>query len=211
MTRAAGVPYTIGGPTRRCAATDRELSTGEAYIAVLAQPSGSDDFVRLDYCATAWDAGAKPARSYTVLGFWRSTVPEPGARKRLLIDDQSLLELFEQSGEELGAEGDDGAAGDEAARRQRAAFRFVLGLILLRKRLLIQEGSKGKSGRTLLVRPKGVPKPPPAGDGPPLVELVDPGLDEATIVSVTMQLGAVIDGGGDGPGGRAPGVKEGGR
>ena len=221
MIPAAGAPYSIGGPTRRCAATDRELSTGEAYIAVLAQPAGSDDFLRLDYCAKAWDAGAKPDRSCTVLGFWRSTVPEPGARKRLLIDDQSLLELFEQSGEELGSEGEDGAG--EGGRKQKAAFRFVLGLILLRKRLLMQEGSRGKTGRTLLVRPRGVPKPPPAGDGPPLVELVDPGLDEATIVQVTMQLGAVIDGGGGvggtgGPGGPSgdtvggsPSVKEGGR
>jgi hypothetical protein len=190
MTRAAGAAYSIAGPTRRCAATGRELSTGEAYIAVLAQPAGSDEFVRVDYCANAWDEGARPDRSLTVLGFWRSTVPEPGARKRLLIDDQSLLDLFEQAGEEAQAEA------DAAAGRQKAAFRFVLGLILLRKRLLIQEGSKGKGGRTLLVRPRGVPKPPPAGDGPALVELIDPGLDEATIVQVTTQLGAVIDGGG---------------
>lgn len=180
MSRVAGTQYSITSPTRRCAATERELATGEPFVAVLAQDLELDQFVRLDYSAQAWNAGARPRRPLVVLGLWRSTVPEPGAKKRMLIDDAALLDLFEQTGE--------GSAGAEPGEgsRERGAFRFVLALILLRKRLLIQEGSKG---RTMLVRPKGTPRPP---EGPDLIEVEDPGLDEATIVRVTELLGSVL-------------------
>lgn len=195
MSRVAGTSsYSIGSPTRRCSATDRELKTGEPYIAVLVQDPESDEFHRLDYSIDAWNQGLRPGagpsgRRYLLLGFWRGVIPEPGAKKRLLIDDQSLLDLFEQSAEalsaeDLGEQASDGAS--QVSERDRLAFRFVLGLILLRKRLLIQEGSRGT---TMLVRPKGTPKPP---EGPALVEIIDPGLDEPTIEGVTMKLGAVI-------------------
>jgi hypothetical protein len=154
------------------------LPTGESFVAVLTQSADSEDFVRLDYSAAAWTEGARPDKSVIILGFWRGVVPDPGAKKRLLIDDQSLLELFEQSGEEA-----EGSA-------ERAAFRFVLSLILLRKRLLVQEGSKGK---TMLVRARGTPRPP---EGPAYMEVADPGLDEGAIARVTEQLGAVLSDGG---------------
>ena len=107
---------------------------------------------------------------------------DPTAKKRMLIDDQSLLELFEQSAETIEGEG------EPAGEKDRLAFRFVLALILLRKRLLVQEGSKGS---TMLVRPRGVPKPP---EGPALIPVADPRLDEQTILRVTERLGAVISG-----------------
>jgi hypothetical protein len=175
-----GPSYSIGSPTRRCAASERELVTGDRYVAALVQNLEADAFERLDYSESAWAGGARPARPLILLGFWRGLVPEPGAKKRMLIDDQSLLELFEQSGEVEGEAGE--------SEKDRAAFRFVLGLILLRKRLLIQEGSKGT---TMLVRPRGIPKPP---EGPELVEVEDPGLDAGTIARVTERLGAVISG-----------------
>jgi len=188
--RRAGVPiqsvmtrmsanYTIGAATRKCAATGRELGTGERFVAALVQRPDAEAFERVDFSGEAWEKGARPPTEMLLYGFWRGVVPEPGAKKRLLIDDQSLLELFEQSGDEL-----EGSGGG----KERAAFRFVLALILMRKRLLVQEGSRRGA---MLVRPRGVPKPP---EGPALVEVADPGLDEATIAGVTQQLGAVLNG-----------------
>jgi hypothetical protein len=175
-------------------------------VAVLVRGPESDEFVRLDYAEEAWKGGSRPGREWMVLGSWRGTVPEPGARRKLLVDDQSLLELFEGSGEDPSLIDGEGGGGAEqgavdpetAARREkdRLAFRFVLALILLRKRLLIGEGQKGKA---MLVRPKGVPKPP---EGPELIEVVDPGLDDETVVRVTEGLGAVISG--EAPGGQGP-------
>ena len=184
MSRVAGTQYSISSSTRRCAATDRELGTGERFVAALVQHPEEEQFVRLDFCEGAWNEGARPVRPLVLYGFWRGLVPDPTAKKRLLIDDQSLVELFEQSGESIEVvEG-----GEGASEKERMGFRFVLSLILLRKRLLVQEGSKGT---TMLVRPRGVPKPP---EGPALMEVVDPGLDAGTIAKVTGMLGAVISG-----------------
>lgn len=149
-------------------------------MAALVQHSDGDVFERLDYAEEAWAGGARPARPLILLGFWRGVVPEPGAKKRMLIDDQSLLELFEQSGESEQIDGE--------GEKDRLAFRFVLALILMRKRLLTQEGSRGRS---MLVRARGTPRPP---EGPPLQEVEDPGLDAGTIGRVTERLGAVISG-----------------
>lgn len=188
----AGTSYSIGSSTRRCAATDRELVTGEPYVAVLAQQADSDDFERFDFAAEAWDSGARPPRSSVVLGFWRGSVPDPSAKRRMLVDDQSLLELFERSAEaiepaDLG-EGAQPSEGDHVAKeKQRLAFRFVLALILLRKRLLVQDDSRGS---TMLVRVRTNKNVPLA----PRVEVVDPGLDDATLIAVTEKLGAVIAG-----------------
>jgi hypothetical protein len=155
------------------------MRTRETFVAVLAQDLELDAFVRLDYSLEAWSGGARPKRPLVVLGIWKSTVPEPGAKKRLLIDDASLVDLFEQTAEET-----EGATPEGA--KEKLAFRFVLALILLRKRLLVQEGAKGK---TMLVRAKGTARPP---EGPALMEVVDPGLDDNTIVRVTEQLGTVL-------------------
>jgi hypothetical protein len=183
MSRVAGTQYTIGSSTRRCAATERELGTGERFVAALVQHPEEDAYVRLDYSEQAWNEGARPMRPLVLYGFWRGLVPDPTAKKRLLIDDQSLVELFEQSGEAIDVEG-----AEQSSEKERLGFRFVLALILLRKRLLVQEGSKGT---TMLVRARGVPKPP---EGPELMEVVDPGLDAGTIAKVTGMLGAVISG-----------------
>lgn len=182
MTRGSTTGYTIGSATRRCAATGRELRTGEAFVAALAQAPDADDLMRLDFAGEAWDAGARPPRPLGLIGYWRGVLPEPGGKKRLLVDDQSLVELFEQTAEPIG--------GDPAADEDRLAFRFVLALILLRKRLLVQEGSAGPGGRNMLVRARG--DKPIEGVPPVLAEVVDPGLDEAAVVRVTQQVKAVL-------------------
>ena len=180
------------------------MGTGERYVAALVQHPEGDEYARLDYSEGAWNEGVRPSRPLILLGFWRGVMAEPGAKKRMLVDDQSLLDLFEQTGEE-GVGGGAGVEGaGEGGEGDREAFRFVLALILLRKRLLVQEGSKGKN---LMVRVRGNPRPP---EGPALAEVVDPGLDEESIARVTVQLGAVLLDGGGGGGGGAEKGKEGG-
>ena len=187
MPPPAATAYSIGSPTRICAASGRPLAEGERYVAVLAQPRDRDEFIRLDFAQAAWDAGSRPGDGRAMLGHWRGTVNGGDAKRRLFVDDDSLLELFERSGEESAEAMPDG--GTQADGTTRLAFRFVLALILLRKRLLIQEGSSGKGGKTMLVRPKGVPKPP---EGPALVEVIDPGMSDELVAKVSEQLRAVL-------------------
>lgn len=193
MSRS-GATYHVGSPTRICAATGRPLATGEPYVAALVQVPDAEEFQRVDFSLEAWKQGARPrtpeGRRLAVLGSWRGVIPEPGAKRRILIDDESLLDLFEQTGDE----GPPPEAGAEVATEaDRRAFRFLLALILMRKKLLICERTD-RSG-AMHVRPRGSPK---SSEGGVLTVVEDPGLDEEAIARVVVQLQAVLDG--DAPG-----------
>ncbi len=144
------------------------MRVGEAFMATLVERG--ETLERLDYCMEAWEAGARPQG--LVYGVWRSRVPEKGARRQL-IAGEDLMDLFEQLA--------------DAEEDSRVAFRYVLCLILIRKKLLVYEGTRDG---VVLVRARGVAPPP---EGPALVEVRDPGMDEARIAEVCEQLGQVID------------------
>lgn len=173
MARLNESSYDIATPTGVCAATGAVIEPGDRYVAVLFEVPGDERLQRLDFGTDAWEGGsaqlelAPPRR---VFGSWRAVMPAPDAARRRLIDDDGLVDLFEQSAESTG-------------ERAGAAFRYVLALILVRKRLLKMEGTRG---RTILVRwPKQEAQAPP-------IEVDDPGMDEATVAEVIGQLGVVI-------------------
>lgn len=167
-----GMGYEIGRMTHRCAATDRPLTPGEPFVAALFEQAGSELLERRDYSLEAWEGSAKPKH---VFAHWQGVTPSPDAKPARLIDDEELVSLFESL---------DGA---EDAKRQ--AFRFVLALILARKRLLVDAGRKSSvdgSPSVMLVRKKG------ALPGEPPIEVEDPGLDASTIAEVTEQVASLI-------------------
>lgn len=159
-------PFEIARLTRRCAATGRELAVGEPYIAVLTE---TDVVERRDFSVEAWEAGARPAG--TLVGWWKGVVPPQEAKGTRFVSDPELLDLFEQLA--------------QATEPGRQAFAYVLALLLVRRRLLKPEpGVRGG----LRVRRAGE-------DEAPLIEVRDPGLDEARLNEVIDQLGQVIEGG----------------
>ncbi len=180
MASLTGSTYETGRPTGVCAATGRRLEIGERYVAVLAEPKDGAGLVRLDYDAAAWDAGKRPDAPARVFGFWRAVVTPAGAKKRQLVDDAALVDLFEQL--------------EAATEPRKQAFRYLLALVLVRKRLLVMEGGgKGASVGVLLVRHKGTALPPEqGGDGPPLLRVVDPGLDRKALEEGTEELAAIL-------------------
>ncbi len=103
--------------TRRCAATDRPLAPGESCYSVL-EVQGAE-VVRRDYCGEAWDGPPEG-----VLGWWKSQVPEPTAKKLKLAPNDVLLELFDQLGE----------------GETHLDMRYVLALLLVRRRVFRTEG-----------------------------------------------------------------------
>jgi hypothetical protein len=99
--------------TRRCAATDRALEPGDLCYSVL-EVRGAD-VVRKDFCADSW--GGAPDGSF---GWWKARIPEPTAKKIKLAPNDVLLELFDQLAE----------------RPDQADLRYVLTLLLIRRRVL---------------------------------------------------------------------------
>ncbi len=170
-----GSHYHIGRPTGVCAATGDALAPGDAFIATLAERDEDDGFDRHDYALEAWENGARPERLFS---YWRTVVPDPEDPKDdALIDDDVLIALFERLAE------------DE--RPQRIAFRFVLALILMRKRLLKYVGretdDEGGDERWLMY-PKGVKAPEPP------LEVVNPHLSDEDVRDLLDQLGEILRG-----------------
>jgi hypothetical protein len=123
--------YEIHRSTRHCAKTGRELKPGEAFYSALT--TAGAELVREDYSAEAWEG--PPAEA---LGWWKSHVPSPDAKKLHWAPNDVMLDLFEQLADD----------------RAQADLRYVLALLLIRRRVLrledtvTDETTGEKSGET---------------------------------------------------------------
>jgi hypothetical protein len=165
--------YSISRATGVCAHTGQPLEPGALCIATLCEREDDDGLDRLDFSTQAWESGARPKGLFS---YWKTIVPDPDTKQKLLVDDDVLLNLFER------LEGDH--------RQQRIAFRFVLGLILMRKKLIKLVGRQQKSSgqpERWLVSMKGM-----SADAPP-IELVNPELQDDDVRDLTDQLSEVLN------------------
>lgn len=109
------IDYQIHPSTRRCSATGRELQPGERYFGVLLEEGGK--FVRKDYSVEAWQGAPEGAFS-----FWMGRLPPAQGKRRLPIDDEMLMECFQRL--------------EGQWEPNRIRFRYVVGLLLMRRRRL---------------------------------------------------------------------------
>jgi hypothetical protein len=115
--------YPIQTHTRVCAATGRPLESGEKYFSALFDEAGQ--FVRKDFAAAAW-----PGPPENAIAFWAGRVPELNQKRRLTFDDDLLMECFARLADDTEPE--------------RIRFRYVLALLLLRrKRLKFEDVRRG--------------------------------------------------------------------
>jgi hypothetical protein len=164
--------YEIARATGVCAGSGRPIAVGDQFIAALVESETEDRLERADYSVQAWEAGMRPARLY---GYWRATMESPDSKKKPFIDDAALMDLFEQ------------LAG--ATEPGRVSFRYLLTLMLVRKRLLKYEGTKRDGDQSvMLVRLATRADEIPA----PVVEVLDPGMNDAAIGEAIEQLTAVM-------------------
>lgn len=113
--------YPVRRPTRRCAATDREFTPGESVVSVLVDDGA--DLVRRDYSAAAW---AEPPEG--AIGWWRSQTPASGGSSP--APREVLLGLLDEW----------------ADRPVEASARYLLALLLVRRRVLRPEAESFLSG-----------------------------------------------------------------
>jgi hypothetical protein len=121
--------YQIQPSTRQCCVTGRTLTPGEPCYSVLLQ-QGSQ-LVRQDYSREAWQ-GPPPG----TIGFWQGRVPAGEQDRRPPIDDDLLLECFGR------LEGQEEPA--------RVSFRYVVALLLMRRKRLKFEDVVHVNGREVL-------------------------------------------------------------
>jgi hypothetical protein len=155
--------YAIQPLSLRCAETGRELKPGEPYYSVLSEsPTG---FVRTDYCSEAWRGPPEGA-----IGFWRSVVSRPGNERRAVVDDSVLLDCFIRLAES-----------DDAYKRN---FRFILALLLLRKKAFKLVGSLREDGVDIIVLRAAV--------GGEEHRVIDPNLSEEQIATMQTEVEKVL-------------------
>lgn len=172
MGNLAQPSYQIGRSPGACAVSGRTLEPGERYVAAIVDRETGEGFDRVEYAIEEWERGTRPDRLF---GYWRAVVPEKDAKPKMLVDDESMLEFFDSLGD----------------APEQAALRFVLTLLLLRKRLLKHVGQRHtKESREMLVRRRGEPADAPA------IAVTDPGLDVREVETLAAQLEPVLAGGG---------------
>jgi hypothetical protein len=169
--------YNITRTAGRCRACGRRMQPAEEFVATLRQADEDpqQEFLREDFCASCWDAAGDESRSAGgILGTWRSRVPSPKEKRRkTFVDDELLTDFFRQL---------EGAS--EPARLQ---LRFVLALILMRKKLLVYDSSdRAPEGHDVwTMHFKGERD---------TCKVVDPDMDEEKIAEVSRHLGDVLEG-----------------
>jgi len=107
------IEFEIERCTRHCAVTGRELKPGEEYYTVLIDDDGQ--WRRLDYSAEAWQGPPD-----VCVAWWRARIPPPSGTRRHWAPDDVMLHCLEE------LEGD----------AERADFRYVLALLMMRRRIL---------------------------------------------------------------------------
>lgn len=155
--------WEIKKPLGQCSGTGNVFSPGADYFATLVQTE--QGLERRDYSISFWES-EKPA-TYC---FWKSRVPEGREKNRLFVSDEMLVSFFERLSEETDAE--------------KVNFRFVLMLILMRKRKLKYESSRTEEDREIWsLRVTGEDRS---------VQVVNPHLTEDQIEQLSSQMGQIL-------------------
>jgi hypothetical protein len=124
-----------------------------------------DSFTRVDYSVQAWQGPPENASC-----FFKTRVPAKEQRKKMLVNNELLTSFFERLGDET--------------KPVRLQFRFVLALILMRKRLLRYESSAVDDGvevwRMTIARDQTSHR------------VINPQLTDEQIEGVSRQLSAIL-------------------
>jgi len=151
-----------------CAVSGRSIAPGEKLMATVRETL--EGLERVDVAPENWEQFDKS----NLLAFWQTVMPAAEEKKKVFVDDEVLCTLFERLA--------------EATEPAKVNFRFVLGLILMRKRLVIYESTRhdhGDGGRDLwVVRMKGRDD---------RLDLFDPKLNESQVLEVSQQLGQILN------------------
>jgi len=157
------VEWEINKPLGQCWGSGTKIEYGQEYFGALVETE--EGLQRRDYCAEYWQ-NEKP----DVFCFWKTKFPNPDQKKQIFVDDDMLMAFFERL--------------EKETEPEKINFRFVLALILMRKRRLKYDETKIEDGneiwRLRIVGDKQI------------AEVVNPHLDEEQIEQLSSQIGQIL-------------------
>ena len=155
--------WEIDRPLGQCCGTGRKIEAGEEYFAALVETE--DGLQRRDFCADYWQS-KKP----DVFCYWKSKLPKPDQKKQIFVDDEMLMAFFERL--------------ERESEQEKINFRFVLALVLMRKRRLKYDSSRVEDDKEVWrLRIAGEKQ---------FVDVVNPHLDEEQIEQLSSQIGEIL-------------------
>lgn len=147
----------------QCYGTNQKFEVGDEYFAALVETD--QGFQRRDYSVEYWQA-EKPK----VYCYWKTRMPDPGQKKKLFVDDDVLMTFFERLAEETDPE--------------RINFRFIITLVLMRRRRLKYNSSRIEDSKEIWnMRVTGQDRN---------VEVVNPDLTEDKIEQLSSQISQIL-------------------
>ena len=120
--------YEVQHSSRCCHTTGREFAAGETYYSVLVAEGAKLN--RYDYAAEAWQG--PPAEA---VGWWKSQIPDRTTARKHWAPNDVMLNFWDELAEQP----------------EKQDMRYVLTLLLIRRRVFRLEEEKRDGGRELLV------------------------------------------------------------
>jgi hypothetical protein len=155
--------WEINKPLGQCHGSGKTIEYGEEYFGALVETE--EGLQRRDFSADFWQ-DQKP----DVFCFWKTKLPNAEEKKQIFVDDDMLMAFFERL--------------EKETQQEKINFRFVLALILMRKRRLKYDETKIENGseiwRLKVVGEKHT------------VEVINPHLDEEQIEQLSSQIGQIL-------------------
>jgi len=155
--------WEINKPLGQCCGSGKKIGYGEEYFGALVETE--QGLQRRDFCVDYWER-EKP----NVFCYWKTKLPHPDQKKQIFVDDQMLMAFFERLAEET--------------EQEKINFRFVLALILMRKRRLKYDSTRTQDGKEIwCLRIVGDKQ---------TVEVINPHLDQEQIKQLSSQIGQIL-------------------
>jgi hypothetical protein len=147
----------------QCYGTGEQFQVGQEYFAALVDtPEG---FQRRDYSIEYWQN-----ESPEVFCFWKTRRPDAAQKKKLFVDDEMLMAFFERLADET--------------QQERINFRFIITLVLMRKRRLKYDSSRTENSEEIwTLKVTGQDR---------TVEVVNPHLTEEEIEQLSSQMSQIL-------------------
>jgi len=156
--------WEIEKPLGQCYGTGKKIEYGEEYFAALVETD--QGLQRRDFCAEYWQD-----KNPDVFCYWKTRMPHPDQKKQIFVDDEMLMAFFDRLARET--------------EQEKINFRFVLALILMRKRRLKYDSSKIEDDKEIW-RLRIV------GSDKQFVKLINPNLNEEQIEQLSSQLSQIL-------------------
>ena len=158
--------WEIDKPLGQCYGTGTKIAYGEEYFGALVETD--QGLARRDFCADYWQS-QKP----DVFCYWKTKLPYPDQKKQRFVDDEMLMAFFERL--------------ENETEQEKRNFRFVLALVLMRKRCLKYDTTRIEEGKEIwrlrIVGDKSAER---------RIEVINPQLDEEQIEQLSSQIGQIL-------------------